>query len=372
METKECQFCLSQIPEKAQKCKNCLEWQTVVETAVESTNELPQIEFEKKFPNAQKPFQLLIVEKLSFYNAVSVLIFTAIIFFIIQVAWIYLKEENIYLISLLVFILQLAIIWYGLIWIYKLISRNYLSFIKLSSLPTVEAEEEFLKAHTKIFKNRNAILVGALVGLIAGIGDFMIGTPFNTMEAKYLYFALEFLNMFFAGAAIYSVVQFAIYLYKMTSYPINTKLNIERSNAISDIGRIHLKSTVLAIVPLFLGVVYKLIGVWNWDVLIIAWYVVFAVIIVIYIYWPMVNIHDLMKRDINYQVSLIQDGIENQLLEINHNPSSRNFLKLNELRDLEDSISSQNTWPFDMKSLSAAFIAIIFPILLILFDKVFI
>ena len=46
-----------------------------------------------------------------------------------------------------------------------------------------------------------------------------------------------------------------------------------------------------------------------------------------------------------------------------------NFRKLNELRDLEGSISSQNTWPFDTKSLSAIFAAIIAPILLMIFDK---
>ena len=369
METKECQFCLSDIPIKAEKCRYCLEWQESKKdfTKQETSKE---IDFLIKYPKSREPFQLKIIKYLPFNYLVSVLIIGVLCFALIQYSWYKLDEEQVYLLSFLSFTIQFIFMWSGLIWVYKLINKNYLKFIEISPLDDIEAEQKFVNYHAKIFNNKKSILFGILVGLIASVGDYVVGTPFFSLEAKLIFAVFEFVNMFFAGAAVYSMFMFALFLYHISSNPDKDELHLDKNVAILGIGQIHLKTTVLAIVPLFLGVIAKFFGTWNWDLLIIIWYVSFAIIIVGYIYIPMLHIHKLMKWDIDNQINLIQKKTQRILIDINYNPSSRNFTKLNELRELENSISSQNTWPFDFKSLSAAFVAIIFPILLIIIDKI--
>ena len=370
MEVKQCKYCLSEIPQKAEKCRFCMEWQD------ESTpSEQIQIVEESgnlstKFTNIKIPFQLAIVKRIPLHYAVSILIFCVLIFMAVQVSWYKLNEDKIYLLSFLTFTIQMFVSWTGLVWVYDIINDNYFSFLRISSLEQSQAEKKLLKFHNLIFHRRNSILAGIVVGLIASIGDYYVGAPFNSLEAKLIFASFEFFNMFLAGAAIYSMFMFAIFIRKISYNPCKDKLHLDKNSSIMNVGAIHLKTSVLAIVPLFLGVVAKLFGNWDWNFLIIIWYVSFAVIIILYIYWPMLYIHRLLQNDIESQVIIIQKKSQKLLIDISTNPSSRNFTKLNELRELEKSISSQNTWPFDTKSLSAAFFAIIFPIVLIVIEKI--
>jgi hypothetical protein len=175
--------------------------------------------------------------------------------------------------------------------------------------------------------------------------------------------------MTFAGSAIYSMFFFARFLHDLTTNQTNKIMSLEQKRSIRKIGNLHLKTSLLVIVPFVLGVVAKLIGDWSWEWPIVLWYASFAVAIIVYIYWPMVNVHNFMSYDMENQIAIVQEKIRNKLNDIERDPSSSNFAKLNELRALESSISSQNTWPFDTRSLSAIFAALIAPIILMLIDK---
>jgi len=370
LEFKECKYCLSEIPIKASKCKFCLEWQAEIESKIT----VDKVNVSKKILTVnevelKRPFQFLLVKKLPFPYYVSVFIIGAIFFALIQFSWYKLDEDKIYLLSFLAFTIQLIITWSCLIWIYNVINENHDFFIKISSLETKEALSKFYLFNKKMFNNKLAVSFGIIAGLVAVIGDYVVGTPFKSMEAKYIFAGYEFVYMLFAGAAIYSMLNFAFFLHQITSNPTRKLMLLDQKRSINKIGAIHLKTSVLAIFPFVLGVVAKLIGSWAWELPIIIWYATFAIAIIVYIYWPMINVHNFMSFDIENQIAIVQEKIRSKLLDLERDPSSSNFRKLNELRDLEASISSQNTWPFDTKSLSAIFAAIIAPILLMIFDK---
>ena len=370
MDTKECQFCYSQIPQKAKKCRYCLEWEDKKDIEDRQPQIKESFDISLRSPASKKPFQLAIIEKIPLHYGVSILIIGVICFMAIQFSWYRLNEDRIYLLSFFVWTIQMMVSWSGLIWVNKIINENYASFIKISSKSQEAAKQKLIKYDKIIFNNTFSILTGITLGTIASFGDFVVGAPFYTLDAKIIFAVFEFINMFFAGAAIYSLFMFAIFIHRISSNPDHNSLHLDNNNVINNIGRIHLKISILAIVPLFLGVLAKFFGNWSWEFLIILWYGSFAVAIIIYIYWPMLNIHRLMRGDLEHQVVLIQKKIREKLIEINTNPSSRNFVKLNELKLLEKSISNENTWPFDAKSLSAAFFATIFPIVLIIVDKI--
>lgn len=368
--TKKCIFCQSDIPINAKKCRFCMEWQDDDDELPNAESQKEQIQFVDKFDNIQIPFQVKLIKKIPLNFIVSILLICAVIFVAVQISWYILGEEKVYLLSFLSFTIQLLISWVGLIWVYNILNKEFNSFIQISSLSKEKAEQKFYKYHKLMFNQRYSVLAGIFIGLIASVGDYYVGTPFKTEEAKLIFAGFEFINMFFAGATIYSIAVFALFLRNISYQPIHKKLDLDKLNSIKNIGALHLKTSGLAIVPLFLGVVAKLFGNWNWDILIIIWYVSFAVIIVVYIYYPIFHIHNTLKKDIDIHIEIIQRKIKHVLIDIDNNPSSRNFFKINELRELEESISNQNTWPFDIKSLSAAFFAIIFPIALIIVEKI--
>lgn len=370
METKECQFCCSQIPAKASKCKFCTEWQEEDRQDDVQDSSMPFLDFIDRFPGASKPFQLKLVEKLPLHYIVSVIIICALIFASIQFSWYRLDEDRVYLLSFLAFTIQMTISWAGLIWIYRIISDNYPSFIRISSLNRENAESKYISHHGKIFSNGYSILVGVIVGGAAAAGDHMVGTPFVSTEARVIFAIFEFVNMFFAGSAVYSMLMYAIFVQKISGQTEKDSLRLEKSEAVVSIGKIHLRTCILAIVPLFLGVIAKLFGDWSWEIRVVLWYSSFAIAIIVYIYWPMLNIHRLMQEDIERQTNLIQKKLQDTLVEINTNQSVRSVIRLNELRELERSVSNESTWPFDPKSISAVFFAIVFPILLMIVDKI--
>ncbi|MBT8316236.1 MAG: hypothetical protein HKP59_01275 [Lutibacter sp.] len=368
MEKKECQYCLSEIPIKAQKCKFCLEWQED-----KNLQDLSNEKFSTGYNltlNLKEPFQYSIVKWTKFHYLISVFVFSLFIFAFVQLLWYLLDEDKIYLLSFLAYTFQMMIVWGALIWMYKVIDKNFLEFLKISSLDEKTMTSKLLIYQDLIFSRKFSIWIGILIGLIASVGDFLVGTPFHSLEAKLVYATFQFITMFFAGAAIFSMVIFSFFIYTISKESDLQTLDLDKKNTINYIGSIHLKSAMITIVPFFLGVVAKFIGDWSWEFLIILWYSSFAILIIFYIYWPMLNIHNLMQTDVDNQVLKVKLKIQKKLKELDSYPSSRNFMKLNELRDLENKLSSQNTWPFDLKSISAAFVAIIFPILLIIIDKI--
>lgn len=370
METKECQYCYSPIPAKAEKCRYCLEWQDKQETLDQEPAPRESRDLFIKLATPGKPFQLKLVEKIPLHYIVSIIIFAAVIFAAIQLSWYKLNEERIYLLSYLSFTVQLVVTWSGLIWAYSLINKNYSLFIKISSRSSEEAEQNFIKYHRLMFNNKFAIASGILIGTVASLGDFIVGAPFASQAAKLIFAVFEFINMFFAGAAIYTIFILAYYLSRISINPYSETFQLDKHKGIIDVGQLHLKTSILAIVPLFLGVIAKSFGDWRWEPIIILWYAGFAVAIIFYIYWPMYKIHNVLLEKKRHQEDLLQKREQKILSEITRNPSSRNFIKLNEVRELVKSISNQSTWPFDTKSISAAFVAIFFPVVLMIIDKI--
>ena len=196
MEFKECKYCLSEIPIKASKCKFCLEWQAEIESKIT----VDKVNVSKKILTVnevelKRPFQFLLVKKLPFPYYVSVFIIGAIFFALIQFSWYKLDEDKIYLLSFLAFTIQLIITWSCLIWIYNVINENHDFFIKISSLETKEALSKFYLFNKKMFNNKLAVSFGIIAGLVAVIGDYVVGTPFKSMEAKYIFAGYEFVYM---------------------------------------------------------------------------------------------------------------------------------------------------------------------------------
>ena len=370
METKECQYCCSEIPAKAEKCRFCQEWQDEKEPAehIPLKDEFPA--FKERFEGARKPFQMEMIRKIRLNYIVSILIVAMMIFGAVQVTWYLLDENRIYLVSFFVYTIQMITSWAGLIWAYDLIGSNYPSFVQISSLPREEAEELFLKAHNLMFNRAYAIIAGILTGATASIGEYILGTPFATEKARIVFALFEFVNMFFAGAAIYTILMFAIFLHRISRNPNKQALGLDKKNGVLGIGNLHLRTSTLAILPLFLGVIARFFGDWPWLPLNYVWYGGFVVIIIVYFFWPLSNIHRMMEDYRDDQMLIIQKKIQRAVNDMSTNQGARSITRLNEYKAIEKSISSQATWPFDTKSISAAFFAVIFPVVLMILEKV--
>jgi hypothetical protein len=377
--TKTCKFCLSAIPEKAIKCSHCLEWQTTRKTEhkIYEDQYLDPDTFTKVFGMLKRPFQYKLVSftRLPYYFTIFIL--CAFVFMAMQGLWLVLAEDKAYLLSFLFYALQMMTSWMSVVWIYTVIKRDHNFFIEISRINKKLSKKNYAKGvlkykafNKKIFHTRYGILFGILVGGLTVVAELYIGLPFNTLGAKIAFCVLAFFNLFFGGAALYSMYQFGRYTYKISKKYVHHKfMTIEQKRAVNQIGIIHLRSAVLAIVPLSLGILAKSYGNWEVNTAVIGWYILFGLLIFVYIFWPMENIHNLLKKDREIQIIAIQMKIRKKLDEVNVNLSSSNLVKISELRELERKTSLQRTWPFDTRGVWLVFIAILFPIILMLLDK---
>jgi len=367
---KECQYCMSLIPSEAKKCRFCMEWQEEDELNVKKN----QVEKSSYDPiNYQKIITSIhskIISKLPFNDFVNIFILVIFFFLYFQAIWLYHDEEKIYLVSIGLFSVQMLIVWYGLIWLFNLIGSHQTSFIEVSTNESVN-KINFPYHFRRIFNNKNAILVGILFGAAASIGDFYVGTPFKTETAKMSFAIFEFINMTLAGAGIYSILVFSVFIKRLKLKKNNQGVTLASNEHIFKIGKLHLRTSIIAIVPFAIGLIAKLVGDWEWNLLIYIWYGVFAIIIIIYLFLPLTHIHDLMLTDKENHINQLNSRIQELIVDINKVPSNRNFSRLFQLQELEKTINKQSTWPFDFKSISAAFIAVILPIALMILDKIF-
>ena len=208
------------------------------------------------------------------------------------------------------------------------------------------------------------------MGAIAVIGDLILVTPFESKTMEIVYFVYLFFFIFWSGAAIYSVIKYSIFIYELGKLPINIENKYDDNIGIYELGKIHLKISMLAIVPLFFGVIARTIGQWDWGILTILFFLFFALIIILFIFWPLNNIHNLMQEDKNFQLNRTHKQLNKLMKVIHHDPSSPVMKRYFELKELEKIIQNKQTWPFDAKNLAGVFIAIIMPIILLILDVV--
>lgn len=377
--TKKCKFCLRDIPFAAIKCSECLEWQTTRKTEhkIYEDQYLKPEKFLNVFGELKRPFQYTILSFTKLPYSFSIFIICIIFFSLIQVYWLYIGAEKQYLLSFLAYCLQMMVSWFSVVWIYHVIKRDHNFFIEISRINKELNEKtydegviEYKKFNKKIFHIKYSILWGIIVGLASVIADFTIGLPFMNKGTQTVFSSLAFFNMFFGGAALYSMYQFGKFTYKISKKYISNKfMTIEQKRAVNQIGAIHLRSAILAILPLGFGILAKLFGDWEINKYVIAWYILFTIFIVIYIFWPMENIHYLLKKDRDVQIIAIQMKIREKLDEVNDNLSSSTLAKISDLRELEKKTSLQRTWPFDTKGIWLVFLAVLFPIILMIIDK---
>ncbi len=368
-ETKECEYCCNQILIKARKCMFCQEWQDEVPDGEEKPRDQSSKSFSERHPDAIKPFQAYWATFSRLHYTANVFIVCTLIFFIIQILWLALGEEEIYLVSFALFCIQMMFSWAGLVWVYKLIDTHYNEFLKLIPNVSKKAEHEIFLKHQKIFRNRNMIICGALSGVVAAAGDYYLGTPFVTQEARIIFAVFEFANMFFAGAGAYSLFWFAAFISSLSENSKIKALIISKSNVANTIGDVHLKTAILVLMPLSLGIVAKVVGDWSWYSEHMAWYGFFSLIIIVYIFWPIDNIHRLLVKEKEMELDKIGKKLKKAHSDFHIRASERNLARLRSLQELENILESKNTWPFDLKSLSAVFVSIIFPIFLMIADK---
>jgi hypothetical protein len=376
---KKCKFCLSEIPSQAIKCSACLEWQTSRKTEhkIYEDQYLEPKAFMNVFGKLKLPFQYSIINFTRLPYFFTIFILSVIFFSTIQAYWLYVDAEKVYLLSFLAYSLQMMVSWMCVVWIYHVIKRDHNFFIEISRINKKlnkktydKGVSEYKAFNEKIFNRKYSIFWGIVVGLSSVIADFIIGLPFQDLGSQIAFSILAFFNMFFGGAALYSMYQFGRFTYRISKKFISKKfMTIEQKRAVNQIGVIHLRSAILAILPLGLGILAKFFGDWEINIFVIAWYAVFALLITVYIFWPMENIHYLLKKDRDIQIIAIQMKIRKKLEEVSENLSSSNLVKISELRELEKKTSLQKTWPFDTKGIWLVFLTVMFPFILMIVDK---
>jgi len=138
---------------------------------------------------------------------------------------------------------------------------------------------------------------------------------------------------------------------------------------VSLVGRLHLKTILLAITPYILGIGARMIGDWEWHLGNYLWFGGFGLIIILYIYWPLFNIHLIMDDDKENQLDKIRAQLKVASFEATSHPSSLNLNRFFELTQLENSLKDKPTWPFDTKNIIGVFLAVIFPLIMMIIDR---
>lgn len=370
METKECFYCKSHINSAALKCKYCLEFvhhvgDEKLEDSVEEVNGT-----DSKYD----PDFIILQESLSKITPaskyVNILIVSSLLFGILQYIWTTLNEDSIHVIAFLIFALQGLVLWGGVVWFKENFAKYFPVFQNLTIDHNDDTKNIFDQYFNSMFNVKKALFIGLIVGVVASVGDYVMGTPFKTEGGRIAFGIYEFFISFWSGAAVTTIFYFSSFIRKMGSMDLDEHLMYDNKEGVASIGKLHLKTLLLAIVPYVLGITYRIVGNWEWYVGNYLWFGAFAIVIILYVYWPLQNIHQRMANDKERQLMKISSQLKSTLAKVTDNPSSLNLNRYFELTQLENSIKGNPTWPFDIKNIVGVFFAVIFPIVIVILEKI--
>jgi len=368
MKTKLCSYCKSDIPEEALKCKYCMEW---VADSIDpkKIEQIQQIDNEKMYSGSKRTLQEIASNIFPFNKYVNVLIVTSILFGLVQYTWSYLNEEPIYIYAILLFAIQGIITWGGIVWFKESFINYFPVFQNLTQEDDVITEAIYRQSFTNMFSIKKVLFIGLIVGAIASIGDYVMGTPFKSEGGKITYAIFEFFVSFWAGAALVTIYYFSNFIRRLGRLPMDENFKYDEKYGVSLVGRLHLKTILLAITPYILGIGARMIGDWEWHLGNYLWFGGFGLIIILYIYWPLFNIHLIMDDDKENQLDKIRAQLKVASFEATSHPSSLNLNRFFELTQLENSLKDKPTWPFDTKNIIGVFLAVIFPLIMMIIDR---
>ena len=286
---------------------------------------------------------------------------------LVQLSWSRLGENPIYILSFMLYALQMAFSAAGIVWVEDL----FHSFEKeLQILTTWEKNKikDYISASAqKVFEPKGPFIFGLITCIIATIGDFfLIGLPFSTFHGKVTYIIFEFFYLFWSLSAVYIILRFALFIHELGKEKLRIQLIQNKNSGLMRLGKIHIRTALFAVIPYMLGIIARFFGNWEINLLLISWVSVFAGSIIVYLFWPIYNIHSTLKTE-----------KENKLLEVNKrmnsllgNPELKREIT-EELRDLiqiRDFLEDVNTWPFELKKIIGLFSAILLPLLTIIIE----
>ena len=370
-----CRFCRSDIPEGSLKCRFCREWLNGSEymPTIDSSTQADENGAAHSSPDQGLPpasFQSRLAAKVPcvshwiFYLSASMLLY-----FAIAIYWTFSDEDRIFLISFFFNAMQMFFSSAGLVWFEKLLDRFRCEIPLITGWTKARSEEYYLAARARVFSPTLPIAIGLTICSIAVTGDrYLIGTPFASSGGELAYLVFEFCFLFWSASAIVYFIKFAAFIREFGDLDLRILIIQEENSGIQLLGKFILQTTLFAVIPYICSIVARRIGGCNFGSLLAMWFGLFCVAILVYLFWPIYNIHRAMVREKDRKLSLISLEL-NELLSGQRLEQER-IHKLRNLMEIRTYLHEINTWPFDMNKVIGLLSAVIIPLASILVDRI--
>lgn len=369
-----CRFCRSEIPEGSLKCRFCREWLSGSEISslntsappanengsapIPASQELPPAGFQSRLASNVPGVSYWI-----FYLSASMLLY-----FAIAIYWTFSNEDRIFLISFFFNAMQMFFSSAGLVWFEKLLDRFRFEIPLITGWTKARSEEYYLAARARVFSPTLPIAIGLTICCIAVTGDrYLIGTPFKTSGGELAYLAFEFCFLFWSASAIVYFIKFAAFIREFGDLDLRILIIQEENSGIRLLGKFILQTAFFAVIPYICSILARRIGGWNFGSLLAMWFGLFGLAILVYLFWPIYNIHRAMVREKDRKLSLISFEL-NELLSGQRLEQER-IHKLRNLMEIRTYLHDINTWPFDMNKVIGLLSAVIIPLASVLVDR---
>lgn len=365
-----CPFCLSEVPAAAQKCRYCCEW-----LKLKTSGELLAGSGEGRASTTKNPpmpavsFQRRLAERFAkinpwlFYLFVSILSYSAI-----AIYWSFSNEDRVYLVSFFLQAIQMFCCSAGIVWFEKLLDRFRVEIPAITGWTDEKSDEYFIAAKQRICSSGYPTFIALIVCSVAVFGDnFIVSLPFATTGGKIAYSLYEFFYLFWTAAALVMFLRFALFIREFGSHELHILLIQEENTGIRLLGKILLQTALFAVIPYIMGLTARQLGDWNFNGYLIAWFACFGLAILIYLFWPIYNIHSAMAREKDQKLRFFTVELNAMLSKGSLEKSS--IYNIKNLIEIRNHLHSFNTWPFEMNKVIGLMTVVVIPMASVVIDR---
>jgi|GEM_PF-554801 len=293
------------------------------------------------------------------------------LFFLISSSALWLIERSFTYIEIS-FILAVLLAQEGMavVWTHKRIKSFKRTLSLIVDLPEEAIVRSYEDQESVIFNEKRMMAFAAITLIVVhAIGIDYHELPFHSSAVSYLFNLNYYVDVYLLGTGLYVMIMTAFAVHKIGKLPLHVDIFFSDFQVI---GVLYSKFAICA------ASVYSVWGLFHMLVPprfssfhVMAWFVGFAMLLVIYFILPQYSIHQMMMKTKKEKIEIFSSELRSALHDTFDDPTKETVSYLKDLLIVQHQLDKMCEWPFGAYELLHIALIIIIPLIVVTLEIVF-
>lgn len=210
------------------------------------------------------------------------------------------------------------------------------------------------------------LISGFIISISSVVSIYSLIQQLTPSTDLLLYYRVGYVSLgfFFLGVSLWALIKVSIFPMELTRMKVKVSVSQFTGNGLQALGSSFLKMSLAICVSFLLIVITTIVAPFQYNLIVLIWLGLAALLIFGFFILPQVGIHAIMRNEKTNRMFSFTRHLEVALDKTLNDPSAENMQHLKELFEVQNHLKDMHEWPFDFNSVWQLLTALIIPILL--------